>query len=300
MDPKSFPYILSLGSVWGLNLVLSRFGLSQFDPSIFVGLRFAIAVLIFAGIYAFSSQRRWSRSPRLWRNAMLTGVAGTAIPFICFTTALEFQSAGLTSLLVTTAPAILVTVAHFALPDARLNRATALGVIVAFSGALLIVVLGETGLPNVSEANPWGYGLVFFALIMDSCVNVYIRKYMQSDDTFDVTSIRMLTAMVIILPAAYWFNPPDFGQVTISGWSALAFTAVVSTFIAQLLAFYIVRTYGTTSMAMVAYIVPIVAILSGVVLLGETLSWGIVTGMVLIISGILIVNHRKFSSQPQA
>ena len=253
MNPKALPYILALGSIWGLNLVLSRFGLSQFTPSVFVGLRFAVALTIFATIYTFSSERRWARDPRMWRNSVLTGVFGTALPFFCFTTALQFQSAGLTSLLVTTSPAILVTVAHFVLPEARLNRMTVIGVIVALSGAMLIVTRGESGLPDVTQANPLGYGLIYLALIMDASVNVYIRKNMQGDDTFDVTSIRMLTAMLVILPLALWFNPPDLGAVTPLGWGAFFFTAIASTFFAQILAFYIVRTFGTTSMAMERY-----------------------------------------------
>lgn len=293
MDPKASPYIAALGSVWGLNLVLSRFGISQFDPYVFVGLRFAIALAIFGAVYVLSAERQWSRDPRLWRNAVLVGLVGTAIPFAGFIGALQFQSAGLTSLLVTTSPAIMVTIAHFVLPEARLNRATVIGVLVALGGAVLIVGMGESGLPNVTRANPIGYMMVFGALIADALTNVYIRKNMQGSNTFDVTSIRMLTAMIVILPLAYWLNPPNFGKINAAGWAVLAFSAIFSTVIAQLLAFYVVRTYGTTSMAMVSYVVPIVAILSGVVLLGETITWGIGIGMVLIVSGILIVNQRK-------
>lgn len=152
--------------------------------------------------------------------------------------ALQFQSAGLTSLLVTTSLAITVTVAHFTLPEARLNRAPIFGVLVALAGAVLIVAKGESGLPDVSQANPLGYGMVFGALLADAFTNVFICKQMQGSNTFDVTSIRMLTAMVIILPLAYWFNPPDFSQVTSVGWSVLLFTSLISTVVAQLLAFY--------------------------------------------------------------
>ena len=277
----------------GLSLVLSRFGLSQFDPYVFVGLRFAIAATIFAAIYAVSATRRWSRDPRLWRNAAIVGVVGTAIPFAGFIGALQFQSVGLTALLVTTSPAITVTAAHFVLPDARLNRATVVGVLVALGGAMLMVANGESGLPNVARANPLGYGMVFGALLVDAFTNVFIRKKMPGSDTFDVTSIRMLTAMIVILPLAYWFNPPDFGQIKATGWGVLLFSAIVSTVVAQLLAFYIVRTFGTTAMVMVGYTVPLVTLIAGVLLLGETLTSGMIAGMVLIVSGILIVNRWK-------
>jgi len=278
---------------WGLNLVVSRFGISQFDPYIFIGLRFAIAVLVFAIIYAVSTTRRWSRDPLLWRNAIIVGIFGTALPFYGFITALKFQSAGLTSLLVTTAPVIMVTLAHFTLPDARLNRATITGVLVALSGALFIVILGESGLPDVTQANPLGYLLVFGAIALDSTMNIFVRRNMQGSNTFDVTSIRMVTAMIIVLPLAYWNNPLDLSQINTAGWGALIFAALASTVVAQLMAFYIVRTFGTTSMAMVGYVVPIVAIIAGVLMLGETITAGMVAGMVMIVSGVLIVNRWR-------
>ena len=45
--------------------------------------------------------------------------------------------------------------------------------------------------------------------------------------------------------------------------------------------------------AVVGYVVPIVAIIGGVVLLGETITVGMFDGMVLIVIGILLVNRRR-------
>lgn len=293
MDPKAAPYVLALGLAWGLNLVISRFGISQFDPYVFIGLRLLIASAIFAAIYAVSATRRWSRDPQLWRSATIVAIFGTAIPFAGFVGALQFQSAGLTSLLVTTAPAITVTVAHFLLPEARLNRPTIVGVLVALGGAVLVVTRRETGLPDVAQANPIGYLMVFGALLSDALTSIYVRKTMQGYDAFDVTSIRLSVAALVILPLALWRHPTDFSQITGSAWGALLFTATISTAVAQLLAYYIVRTFGTTTMAMVSYVVPLVAIVAGVFLLGETITTGMILGMLLIVSGILIVQRWR-------
>lgn len=279
--------------MWGLNLVISRFGISQFDAYVFIGLRLAIATAIFGAVYIISANQRWSRDPILWRNAAITGFFGIAIPFAGFIGALQYQSAGLTSLLVTTGPAIMVTVAHFFLPDERLKRSTIIGVLVALGGALLIVGRGESGLPDVTRANPIGYIMVFGALLSDTASNIFIRKKMRGTNTFDVTSIRLLVASLVVLPLALWRTPPDLATITTAGWAALLFTSILSTALAQWLAFYIVRTFGTTTMAMVGYIVPIVAIIAGVLILGETITVGMIVGMMLIVSGILIVNRSR-------
>lgn len=293
MELKAIPHVLTLGLAWGLNVVVIRFGISQFDPYIFVGLRLIISTIFFLLMYAVLPDRNWSRDPKVWRNGFIVGFFGTAVPFVSFATALQYQSAGVTSLFVTTAPAITVTLAHFVLPEARLRWATVIGVIVALSGAVLIIALGETGLPNVTEANPLGYIFVMIALLSDSGTVVFIRKYLQGYDTVDVTSIRLLTGTVIVAPLAFLLRPHDFSTVNVNGWGALLFAGLIATVFAQGLFFYITRTFGTTTIAMVSYIVPIVAILTGVFFLGETITWGMVAGMVLIVSGIFIVNVRR-------
>ncbi|MGB1249734.1 MAG: DMT family transporter [Candidatus Promineifilaceae bacterium] len=292
LDTKAFPYIIALGLAWGLNLVASRFGIGQFDPFIWIALRLIIAVAAFTLFYAVSPTRSWSRDPIVWRDAGLVGVFATAIPLFGFVLALQYQSAGLTALFVTTSPAITITVAHFGLEEAKLNRMTIIGILVALSGALLIIARGETGLPDVSAANPLGPLLIFGALFSEALVAVFIRRRMQSYDAFDVTSIRLLSAMLVAVPLALYLRPVDFSRVNLTGWGALLFAAIISTFIAQLLSFYITRTFGTTAFAVVGYVVPIVAIVGGVVMLGETITFGMVGGMALIVVGILIVNKR--------
>ena len=293
MDKKAFPYILALGFAWGLNLVASRFGIGQFEPLMWVALRLIISVAAFALFYAVSPSRSWSRDPMIWRHAGIVGIFATALPLIGFVLALQYQSAGLSALFVTTSPAVTVIIAHFGLDEARLTRATMMGVLVALGGAILIIALGETGLPNVADANPLGPLFIFGALVSEAIVAVFIRRRMQGYDVFEVTSIRLLSAMVVVVPIALLMGQVDFSRVDRVGWGALLFAAVVSTFGAQLLSFYITRTFGTTAFAIVGYVVPIVAIIGGVVRLGEMITLGMAGGMVLIIIGILLVNRGR-------
>ncbi|MEM6530804.1 MAG: DMT family transporter, partial [Chloroflexota bacterium] len=178
MPNHAAPYIVTLGLSWGLNLVVSRAGIAEIATLEYTFLRFAISTVIFAIFIALSPHRQWSRNPLLWRDAAVVGIFGTAFPLLALMGSLNFQSAGLTSLLVTTGPAFIVTVAHFLLPDAKLTRQAVAGVLIALCGAALIVILGESGLPDLTEANPLGYMMVVGALMLDSLVAVYVRRRM--------------------------------------------------------------------------------------------------------------------------
>jgi drug/metabolite transporter (DMT)-like permease len=204
---------------------------------------------------------------------------------------LEYQSSGITAVLITTNPAITVLMAHFLLPDEPLNRRKGFGVIVALSGALFLAFLGESGLPNVSRAEPIGYILVTAAMVFGSGASIYARKFMRSYDTVDVNSVRMLTAALVVLPISLVLVGFDLSLVDGQGAAALLYAAFVGTFFGMMLAFYNIQRFGATASAMSAYIIPIVAAIGGTLLLGEKITLGMAAGMALILTGVAVINR---------
>jgi drug/metabolite transporter (DMT)-like permease len=61
----------------------------------------------------------------------------------------------------------------------------------------------------------------------------------------------------------------------------------------MMLAFYNIQRFGATASAMTAYVIPIVAGIAGVLLLGETITTFMAIGMALIIIGIALINERS-------
>ena len=74
------------------------------------------------------------------------------------------------------------------------------------------------------------------------------------------------------------------------GWAAIA-----GTFLATLLSFYLVQQFGATAAALTAYVTPAVAAIGGALLLNETITWGILAGMLLIVGGISFINRKPKS-----
>lgn len=250
-----------------------------------------IASFCHVAIYALSSRRRWPRDRQVWRHAAVLGILGTAVPMTAIVSSLAYQSSGLTAVLITTSPAITVLMANFLLPDEPLTRRKALGVTIALAGALLLALLGESGLPEVSKAEPIGYILVTAAMIFGSGATIYTRKYMRSYDTIEVNSVRMLTAALAIMPLSLILVGFDLSGVDRQGYMALFYAAIVGTFFGMMLAFYNIQRFGATAAAMSAYIIPIVATAGGALLLGEAITVGMISGMLLILTGVAIINR---------
>ena len=290
MNNQALPFILLLGLSWGTSIVATRFGVGQFDATVYAALRMLLASLAYVMVYLLSGRkRRFPRDPSLWRHAALLGVVGTAIPMLSMISAIQYQSATVTSILLTLGPVITVFLAHFFLPDEQLTLRKGAGAAIALAGALLLAIRGESGLAGAGSANLLGYGLVILAMLSGNSASIYIRRRMRDLDTYDVASVRMFVATVVVMPLASILVGFDLERVDTQGSIALVYAALVGTFLAQGLSFYVVQRFGATSGATALYVTPVTAGLGGVLLLGEQITVGMLAGMALIAVGIAFI-----------
>lgn len=294
MNPHAVPTVVLVGFLFGSTLIASRFGIQQFDPITFSGLRLTLAALLYVFLYLFQiGGNKWPRDWQLWKHAAVLGVFDTAIPITFVILSLQVQSSGLTSILVTTGPAITVLLAHFFLPDEPITHRKALGVGLALGGAMLLGLRGESGLSSVRQSSLIGLFLVLAAHTCISLMTIYARKFMQEMDAVQVGSVRVIVAALLVMPIALALEGFDLSRVTGTGYTALAYAAVPGTFLTMYLVFYNVKRFGATAEAMAMYVIPIVGGLGGMLLLNEVITPTMVGGMAMIVLGLTIINHRS-------
>lgn len=301
MNKKAIPYILALGILFGVTLVVSRFSVSQFKPTTYIGLRLMLASMGFVLVYSFRiGGRRWPLGKELWGRSLLLGVLGTAVPMTGIVSSLQYLSSGMASILITVNPALTVLLAHFFLDDEILTRRKVGGVLLALSGALLMAALGESGLPDIERANPVGYALVIGGMLSGSVMTVYARKFMQNDDALDVTGIRMFAGALTVMPLSILLHGFDVTQVDSRGVAALFFAAIVGTFLGFLLSFHNIQRFGATAAVMTSYIVPVVTGIIGILFLNEQITWGMAAGITLVILGVRMINSNGRNKIPES
>lgn len=296
---EALPYILIQGIMFGTTLVASRFSVGQYSPTTYIWLRLALASLAHLSFYLGASRRYpWPRDLETWKRAAVLGVFGTALPMTLIVLSLQYQSSGVTAILITANPALTVLFAHYFLPDERLNGYKSIGIAMAFSGALLLAVRGETGLAQGEPVKLWGYLLVFLALIAVSTTTVYARRTLVKANTFDVASIRMFTATLAVMPVSIIFVGLDLGSVDRQGVFALGYAALIGTFLGTWLGFFIIQRFGATASSLVSYIIPIVAGLTGWLLLDEHITLTMLIGVLFVLGGIALLNRGTPTSIP--
>ena len=291
---SGLPYVLLLSLMFGTSLVSARIGLREFTSLDFIGIRMALSSLAFLLSFIFFSSRfEWPTDPAVWRHGFVLGIIGTAIPMTAFISSLNYLSSGISSIIGTTSPALTVILAHFLLKDERMTGRIVFGVVLALSGAVLLILLGESGLDTDSAVNPIGYLLVFTANVSSSFGIIYARRFVRKLSPFQITSVRALVAMLIVLPIGLYFGGIDFSVVTRVGYAALAYSAIISSFAGFILSLYIINQFGVATSVMVHYMIPIVATTTGILLLNEKVTMGMFVGMAIIIGGISIINSKS-------
>ena len=105
------------------------------------------------------------------------------------------------------------------------------------------------------------------------------------------TTFAALTGTVILAIASAALGELALPDADWKGWLSLAFMGVLGTAIAYFWFFDGVKTIGPARAAVFINLVPIVAIILGVVLLGEPLKWSMVIGAAMVVSGVWIINR---------
>lgn len=291
-------HVLLLGLLFGSSLVVSRFSVGQFQPRDYVALRLVIAALLHVSAYPLWSRRPWPRDLSLWLRAGLLGLLGSALPMTAIVSSLQYQSSGVSGLLLTLNPVVVVLLAHWFLHDEPLTWNRMAGALVAFAGAGLLLMRGESGLAEFARADWRGYAWIGVGVMASASSSVYARRFLRWDDAFDVATIRMVAAALATLGVVGMSGGFRLGQVGPSGAAALAYGSVMGTFLAFLVSFRIIKRFGATPVAQTSYVIPVVSTILGVLFLDERVTGAMLVGMGVIFAGIALLNRRPKRAEP--
>jgi drug/metabolite transporter (DMT)-like permease len=95
--------------------------------------------------------------------------------------------------------------------------------------------------------------------------------------------------MWVIMPVA---DQPMVFPATPVTWIAVIWLGVLGLCVAYLLFFYLNNVWGPTRASLVTYVFPVVGVALGIIFLSEPLTWNMIVGSVLVVSGIAVVNRK--------
>jgi len=273
---------LSIGGIWGSSFLLIAIGLDGFEPGLVTWLRILFGAAV---LWLVPAARRRIRRHDLPRLVALS-VLWVALPFTLFPLAERSISSGLTGLLNGALPIFAVTIGSLMLRRLP-GRTHAIGLIVGFVGIAAIA------LPSVGEGSSEALG-VGLALLATVCYGVAIN--IAAPLTQRYGSLPVMARMLAL--AALWTAP--FGLVGLNGsgfaWTSLfavAALGMLGTGAAFVLMGRLVSRVGSQRASFATYLIPVVAMILGVVFRDEAVRSSSIVGVALVIAGATLASRKE-------
>ena len=290
MGPLEWGLLILLSVLWGGGFFFGAVALQEFRPFTVVLGRVALAALLLYGFIRLAGLRM-PTDGRSWAAFFAMGLLNNVIPFSLIFWGMTHIPSGLASILNATMPLFTVIVAHVLTRNERLTIGRALGVAVGFGGVVIMIGadllhgLGGNLLPQLA---------VLGAALSYAFASILGRRFWNLPPI--CTAAGQVTASaVMMLPVMLIVDRPwELAMPGWQAWAALAALGALGTALAYGLYFRILRSAGATNISLVTFLVPVSALLLGMLILGERLEPRHFIGMALIGAGLAAIDGRPW------
>ncbi|MFZ4496851.1 MAG: DMT family transporter [Candidatus Nanopelagicales bacterium] len=292
MSRRGWALFISLGLIWGLPYLLIKVGVESLSPFVVVFARVFIGAAIMLPIAFFTGQLRKLKGH--WRWVFIFAIVEMTFTFLALTWAEQRISSSLAALLISTVPLTAAIIARVMGLDSRLSGMRLVGLGVGFAGVAALVGLDVSGgdLLSVAAISITVLGYALGPIIVD-------RK-LSSAPSVAVIAASLTINALIYAPFA-WLTWPTEPVPAIAWWSIVALGAVCTAG-AFIIFFALIAEVGPARTTVITYVNPGVAVILGVLILGEPLTPGIVIGFPLVLAGSFLATRRAptMESEPHA
>ena len=276
--------LLVLSLVWGTSFILIKKSLIAFSAIQVACLRMSFSALAFVPLILMQwSKIDWSRIGYL----LAVGLTGTAIPAILFSEAQTQISSSLTGILNSLTPlfTLVLGITFFKVP---FKWAKAVGVLLGLMGASTLILMSST---SGIEGNIWYALLIVLAALCYGTSGNLVGAYLKDMNSLIIAATSF--GLVGIPGLIFLFSGTDFiyrmGHEP-HAWASLGYVSILALFgtvAASVLFFRLIQWTSPLFSSTVAYLIPIVALMWGVID-GEPVFLFHFFGMALILAGVYL------------
>jgi drug/metabolite transporter (DMT)-like permease len=277
---------LVLSFIWGSTWLFIKLGLADLGPFTFAAVRFAIAIVALLPIVV-ARKVQFHYSARDWWLMVGTGLLLFGLTYGLVFWGEQYISSGRASLLFGTFPLFGLVIAHFHLPTERMTWSKLTGVILGICG-IGLVFSNEL---NVSGASAlWGSVAIVVSAASAAYADVLIKVRGGHLDASLLTLVQMTAGLIplAVLGLVLEGDPRQFSWTPLAIVSIL-YLALVGSALAFVLLYWLIKHMAVTKTMLITLVTPLVAVLLGVVLLDESLTWRTMTGGSAIVVGLGLV-----------
>lgn len=281
MSPRDAALMVMVSILWAFNFIASKYGVSHFPPIFFTALRFALLFLILLPFL------------RPVPHGQRMAVAGVTLSMGILHYAMMFTGLAMASSVSAVAIATQTQVPFAALLamiflKERVGWRRWTGILVAFAGVALM------GFDPAVFDNTTSLLLVL-AAAFTFAVNQVIASTIRNLGVFNMQAWMALASAPVLLALSVLIEQGQWQSVLGAGtgqWGSLLYTCVVTSVIGHGIVYWMLRRYPVSQTAPFMLLPPVLAVVFGILLWGDQVTWRLAIGGAMTIGGVAVITLR--------
>jgi drug/metabolite transporter (DMT)-like permease len=295
MGLRVYLYLALLSILWGASFFFIKISLRELTPLTIVLARVGFSAVILTFL-VYASGKRMPSSPSIWGAFFVMGALNNMIPFSLIIWGQQHVESSIASIINATSPVFSVILAHFLTREEKMTPGRVAGVVLGLAGVGILI--GFEGL-HASGLRFLGQTAMLGATLCYASAAIYGRRFREMPPLVVASGVLtgatvMMIPLVLLLEKPFALQP---GGITVA---AMAGLTLLSTALAYVFYFKVLALTSPTNLLLVTFLIPVNAIVLGVVVLHESLEWNALVGMAFIFTGLAVTDGRLFRKKKPA
>ena len=280
-------YVL-LGITWGMSFLFIKQGLEFLTP---LGVAFgrcslgALTLIIIAKV----KKVELPKDPKIWGHLLVVALLLNVIPGILFALAETKVTSILAGIINAVTPLMTVLAILIIGHDEKPKRAQLIGLALGFAGVATVMGVWQ-GLGD----NPILYvGMLLLAVTCYGFSFPYSRRFVMPHklEPTSMATVQLICASAVLLPGYLYdgISKDEFKLIPVLSMLALG---IFGSGVAYIWNFEIIRAAGSAIASSVTFVTPVVAVIAGIIFLGERITWYEPVGALIVLFGAAVAQER--------
>ncbi len=236
--------------------------------------------------------QRLPRTLGLWAHFAALACVGNILPFFLIGWGQEQVDSGLAGILMGIMPLATLVLAHVFVEGEGLTRRSGVGFALGFLGMVVL-----TGPDALLELGGGSSDLVRQLAVLAGALcyagNAIIARHLPAMDARVASAATMVVGSVLILPLCLWIDRPWTLAPSGTGLVSVVWLGAAATALATIVYYQLIASAGPTFFSYINFLIPLVAVATGILALGEAPTWNAFLALVLVLSGLAIAQWRR-------
>jgi len=281
--------LLLLGIVWGTSYAFIKLGVETLPTFTLIATRLAIGLALLVTVVVVARQAP-PPPGRIYLHLAVMAAINIVIPFTLITWAEQSVQSSIAAVLNGAVPLIVIVLAALTFHDEPITLNRLAGVVVGYVGVIVLVAPGLAAAVGGSAFN--GEIALLGSTLAYAVGAVYSRRNIRGLRPMVPAVFQVGFAFIIVSILALATENPLEVQWTTNAVIAVVWLGLLGSGLAYLLMFRLLSRIGATATSQLAYLLPVVGIITGAVMLGEAVDLPIIIGTALILAGVTLVNGK--------